>query len=346
MRIFGSERLDSMLRKLGVQEGEAISHTMISKALARAQQKVEARNFDIRKHLLKYDDVMNDQRKIIYEQRRELMTDEDAQELIQEMRSDVVDNIVKIHIPENALSEQWNLKGLHAECIRIFGLTLPIEEWGSEEGIAEPEMYARIMKAVDEAAAIKEETYGESLMRSAERTLLLQTLDRCWKENLLLLDHLRQGINLRAYAQSNPLNEYKREAFNLFKELLIRVREEATTLLSHFDLQMETEEGIEDILGETDFSRFKEETPEWIQHDETLDIPPGAPQMDPFTFAPNVNYTPEPKRTRQPADGEEIDPKNPSTWGRVQRNAPCPCGSGLKYKHCHGQLADEDQPSD
>lgn len=342
MRIFGSERLDSMLRRLGVQEGEAISHTMISKALARAQQKVEARNFDIRKHLLKYDDVMNDQRKIIYEQRRELMSDEDTKELIHEMRSDVVDDMVKAHIPEHALAEQWDLKGLHAECMRIFGLDLPIESWGSEEGIAESELYARILKAAEEAASQKEEKYGVELMRSAERTLLLQTLDRCWKENLLLLDHLRQGINLRAYAQSNPLNEYKREAFNLFQELLVRVREEATTLLSHFDLQMGSEEDIDDILGETDFSRYREETPQWIQSDEMLDIPHGVPQIDPITMAPNVNYSPEPIRTRQPADEEDIDPNDPSTWGRVPRNSPCPCGSGQKYKHCHGRLKDED----
>jgi preprotein translocase subunit SecA len=342
MRIFGSERLDSMLRKLGVQEGEAISHTMISKALARAQQKVEARNFDIRKHLLKYDDVMNDQRKIIYEQRRELMTDEDTRELIHEMRSDVIDGIVKIHIPENALSEQWDLKGLHAETMRIFGLDLPIENWGSEEGIAESEMYSRIMKAIEEAASQKEEKFGSSLMRSAERTLLLQTLDRCWKEHLLILDHLRQGINLRAYAQSNPLNEYKREAFNLFQELLVRVREDATVLLSHFDLQMDSEEGIEDILGETDFSRFKEETPDWVQNGESLEIPPGIPQVDPITMAPNFEYDSTPVRTRRPADDAELDPNDPSTWGRVQRNAPCPCGSGKKYKHCHGQLSEEE----
>ncbi|MBM3632086.1 MAG: preprotein translocase subunit SecA [Alphaproteobacteria bacterium] len=341
MRIFGSERLDGMLRKLGVQEGEAISHSMISKALARAQQKVEARNFDIRKHLLKYDDVMNDQRKIIYEQRRELMTNEDTQELIQEMRSEVVDSIVKIHIPENALSEQWDLNGLQKDCVRIFGLNLPIEEWAGEEGIAEPELYDRIMKSVDVAISEKEEKYGTSMMRSAERTLLLQTLDRCWKENLLMLDHLRQGINLRAYAQSNPLNEYKREAFNLFQDLLVRVREEATTLLSHFDLQMDGQEDIDDILGETDFSRYKEETPDWIEGNEEINVPDGAPQWDPVTMAPNVNYSQEPVRTRRPDGDGNIDPQDPSTWGRVQRNAMCPCGSGLKYKHCHGQFEQE-----
>jgi len=349
MRIFGSERLDSMLRKLGVQEGEAISHSMISKALARAQQKVEARNFDIRKHLLKYDDVMNDQRKIIYEQRRELMTDEDARELIQEMHHDVIETMVKNHIPENALAEQWDLKGLHTECLRIFGVSLPIEEWGSEEGIAERELHARISNAVNEIAVQKEEKYGASVMRTAERTILLQTLDRCWKENLLMLDHLRQGINLRAYAQSNPLNEYKREAFNLFQELLVRVREETTIMLAHFDLQMATEETLDDMLAQTDFSRFKEETPNWVQADEELQVPVGAPTWDPTTMTP-TGYSSEPmvkskskpvkSRKSTTTDGGEVDPEDTSTWGRVQRNALCPCNSGLKYKHCHGQVAE------
>lgn len=340
MRIFGSDRLDSMLRKLGVEEGEAISHSWISKALERAQQKVEARNFDIRKHLLKYDDVMNDQRKIIYEQRRELMTEEDARELIQEMRCDVADNIVKVHIPENALAEQWDLKGLHAACLRIFGLDLPIEDWAQEEGIAESELYTRILKAAEDQAAQKEEKYGASLMRSAERTLLLQTLDRCWKEHLLILDHLRQGINLRAYAQSNPLNEYKREAFNLFQELLVRVREEAVMVLAHFELQTPSLDDLENLLEEADFSRFKEETPDWVQENEDLGPPPGTPHWNSTTLTPNVDYTPQPVRRRRSkvkGDGE-VDPKDPSTWGRVQRNSLCPCASGLKYKHCHGQL--------
>jgi preprotein translocase subunit SecA len=331
-----------MLRKLGVQEGEAISHSMISKALARAQQKVEARNFDIRKHLLKYDDVMNDQRKIIYEQRRELMTKEDAHELIQEMRQDVIDDIVTIHIPENALAEQWDLEGLHAECVRIFGLDLPIHQWAAEEGIAESELYARINKAVEEAAAARQEKYGTSLVRSAERTLLLQTLDRCWKENLLTLDHLRQGINLRAYAQSNPLNEYKREAFNLFQELLGRVRQETITLLSHFDLNMPAEETLEDLFGQTDFSRFKEETPDWVQADEEAQALSAAPLWNPNIQGPNTWHAPEPVRTRRAKKGNgDVNPKDPSTWGRVQRNASCPCGSGQKYKHCHGQLGDD-----
>jgi len=341
MRIFGSERLDNMMRRLGFQEGESISHSLISKSLARAQQKVEARNFDIRKHLLKYDDVMNDQRKIIYEQRRELMREEDAKELIEDMRQDVIDTIVKTHIPEHALAEQWDLRGLHAECLRIFGIDLPIDIWASEEGIAESELYNRILKTVEESFAQKEEKYGSSLMRAAERTLLLQTLDRCWKEHLLTLEHLLQGINLRAYAQSNPLNEYKREAFNLFKELLIHVREETIMLLAHFNLQVPSEEALDDVLGEADFSRFKEETPTWIQEDENFEAPSGLPFLDPITRTPHTNYSPEPVRYRRPKKGDDkLDPKDPSTWGRVPRNTPCPCESGVKYKHCHGQLSE------
>jgi preprotein translocase subunit SecA len=340
MRIFGSERMDSMMRKLGVEEGEAISHKMINRALARAQQKVEARNFDIRKHLLKYDDVMNDQRKIIYEQRRELMTQEDAAGLVLEMRQDVVDNMVKNHIPENALSEQWDLKGLHTECLRIFGLDLPVGQWGGEEGIAESELYNRILTAVEEANTMREEKYGTSLMRSAERTLLLQTLDRCWKENLLMLDHLRQGINLRAYAQSNPLNEYKREAFNLFEDLLQRVREEATMTLSHFEIQTSSEEALENLLKEPDLSRFTEETPDWLQPDEEPGTPAGTFGGYPVTPLPVTGIGSEPVRRRRSAKdtGGDINPEDSSTWGRVQRNAPCPCNSGSKYKHCHGQL--------
>ena len=340
MRIFGSGRMDGLMRKLGVEEGEAISHKMINKALARAQQKVEARNFDIRKHLLKYDDVMNDQRKIIYEQRRELMKHEDASALIKEMRDDVIDNMVKVHIPENALAEQWDLQGLHTECLRLFGLDLPVEEWGKEEGIAEAELYCRILNAVEEAVRQKEQKYGESLMRSAERTLLLQTLDRCWKENLLMLDHLRQGINLRAYAQSNPLNEYKREAFNMFEDLLARVREETTATLAHFEIQDPSEEALEDLLREPDLSSFREETPDWLQSGEESGMPAGTSHWDAITMAPDENQAQEPVRRRRPKTSKEggVNPEDPSTWGRVLRNAPCPCGSGQKYKHCHGQL--------
>ncbi len=218
MRIFGSERMDTMLRKLGLEDGEAIIHPWINKALEKAQQKVEARNFDIRKQLLKYDDVMNDQRKVIYEQRKDLMRTEDVSSDVTDMRHQIVEDLVATCIPENAYAEQWDTDSLHEECMRLFGIDLPIADWAAEEGIADEEIEHRINAEVDKLIAKKAVDYGPELMRMAEKSLLLQILDQCWKEHLLQLDHLRQGISLRAYAQRDPLNEYKSEAFTMFEQ--------------------------------------------------------------------------------------------------------------------------------
>jgi preprotein translocase subunit SecA len=212
MRIFGSDRMDGILQRLGLKEGEAIVHTWINKALEKAQQKVEARNFDIRKNLLRYDDVMNDQRKVIYEQRKDLMRVADVSDTLAEMRQEVIEAAVRRCIPENAYAEQWDTNGLHEECLRLFGLDLPIAEWAKEEGIADKEIEERISQAVDRKMAEKAANYGPEVMRIAERSILLQLLDQAWKDHLLQLDHLRHGIGLRAYAQRDPLNEYKREA--------------------------------------------------------------------------------------------------------------------------------------
>lgn len=330
MRIFGSDRLDSMLRKLGVQEGEAISHSWISKALERAQQKVEARNFDIRKHLLRYDDVMNDQRKIIYEQRKELMQTQDISEMIVDMRSDVIESIVRRHIPENSLVEQWGIEGLRLDVFRILGLELDIQAWANEEGIAETEIIHRLS---DETAALmtrKEEKYSAGLMRSAESNLLLRLLDQCWKDHLLMLDHLRQGINLRAYAQGNPLNEYKREAFILFQEMLEHLREETLSALCHFDIDASRFESLPDILTpHLDFNDFSEETPLWEEDDEEEPVKP-------------KKRLPRRKTTDKSLPNETMESApvklDLGTEGKIQRNALCPCGSGQKYKHCHGAI--------
>lgn len=308
MRIFGSERLDSMLRRLGVQEGEAISHSLISKRLERAQQKVEARNFDIRKHLLRYDDVMNDQRKIIYEQRRELMVSEDVKELVQEMRIETIEDLIRRHIPEHALPDQWDIEGLYNSCRTILALDLPVQTWAESEGIAEHELQQRIQDESDTLMTAKEEKYGSSLMRAAERSVLLRLLDQSWKENLLALDHLRQGINLRAYAQGNPLNEYKREAFNIFQEAMAHVRQNMTMMMSHFDLDLDQADDVVDALDpHTDFSRLQEVEPGWEMDERPADVTPNVVTMG----------------------GD----------ARVSRNTPCPCGSGKKFKHCHGQLS-------
>jgi preprotein translocase subunit SecA len=319
MRIFGSERMDSMLRKLGLEEGEAIVHPWINKALEKAQQKVEARNFDMRKQLLKFDDVMNDQRKVIFEQRREMMSTDDVSELIKDMRAEVVEDIVDKCIPEKAYAEQWDTDGLHEEVTRVFNIDLPIKEWAKEEGVADAEIRERLLDETDRRMAAKVANYGEDIWRSVEKSVLLQLLDTIWKEHLLALDHLRQGIGLRAYAQRDPLNEYKREAFNLFEEMLSILRDRVVTLLAHVELQVGS--------AEQDLEAFN-------QHDNQ---PMTATHETASALASDQNsseYGSATVRTNKPAD--HVDPNDPSTWGKVSRNEACPCGSGKKFKHCHG----------
>jgi preprotein translocase subunit SecA len=308
MRIFGSERMDGMLRKLGLQEGEAIIHPWINKALEKAQQKVEARNYEIRKHLLKYDDVMNDQRKVVYQQRREIMSSPDVASTIVDMRHEVVETMVGRAVPANALPDQWDVKGLHEECLRVFNLDLPVEQWAKEEGIADDELAERIIQAGDAKMAQKAANYGADIMRLAERSLLLQILDQTWKEHLLSLDHLRQGINLRAYAQVDPLNEYKREAFNLFQEMLAQLRETVTSVLCHVELRVQR--GEDEIPPPPPRSAMVESHPIFAEQDEARgDV--AVATASAAVAAP---------------------------WAKTPRNAPCPCGSGKKYKHCHGRL--------
>ncbi|MDP6343133.1 MAG: preprotein translocase subunit SecA, partial [Alphaproteobacteria bacterium] len=244
MRIFGSERMDGMLRKLGLEDGEAIVHPWVNKALEKAQEKVEARNFDLRKNLLKYDDVMNDQRKVIYEQRLDLMDAEEVSETIVDMRREVVEEMVARHIPERAYVEQWDAEGLAAEAADVFGTDLPVVAWCAEEGIAEEEVRKRIADAADRRMAEKAANYGPEVMRMVEKSLLLQLLDQTWKDHLLTLDHLRGGIVLRAYGQRDPLNEYKGEAFNLFEAMLSGLRETTTRVLAHIELQAEPDQGF------------------------------------------------------------------------------------------------------
>jgi len=304
MRIFGSQRMDGMLQKLGLKEGEAIIHPWINKALEKAQQKVEARNFDIRKNLLKFDDVMNDQRKVIYEQRKELMQVEDVSEEIVAMRHEVIGETVARCIPERAYPEQWDVAALHEEVLRIFNLDLPVADWAKEEGIADQEMKNRVLAAADRKMAEKAANLGPEILRMVEKSLLLQILDAAWKEHLLMLDHLRQGISLRAYGQRDPLNEYKQEAFNLFERMLHDLRERVTLMLSHVELRVGPDEAEEALA----------------QH--------GSPEM--------YETRRDPALVRQQAP---LDPRDPATWGATARNAPCPCGSGRKYKHCHGAVA-------
>jgi len=323
MRIFGSERMDSMLQRLGLKEGEAIIHPWVNKALAKAQQKVEARNYDIRKQLLKFDDVMNDQRKVVYEQRREIMSAREVAETVSDMRAETIAEIVARAIPENSLAEQWDIAGLHAECLRLLALDLPLAEWAKEEGIGGDEVRERIIAAADRKMAEKSANYGPDLMRMAEKSLLLQLLDQTWKDHLLSLDHLRQGINLRAYGQRDPLNEYKREAFELFEAMLANLRQHITSVLSHVELRVQPQPAFAMAGGEPE-----EAIAEEARATGTTGRPLSAPLRAP----------------RRPGSGNGADRTGPRLagprppWAGTPRNAPCPCGSGKKFKHCHGRV--------
>jgi preprotein translocase subunit SecA len=324
MRIFGSERMDGMLQKLGLEEGEAIVHPWINKALEKAQQKVEARNFDIRKNLLKFDDVMNDQRKVIYEQRKELMDSEDVSATIIDMRYNVIENLVSNCIPEKAYQEQWDTAGLHEEGMRLFGLDLPVDEWAKEEGVADEQILDRIIDAANKKMAEKAATWGPDVMREVEKNLLLQVLDQVWKEHLLALDHLRQGIGLRAYGQKDPLNEYKGEAFDMFNGMLRELDERITTILAQMELQLTDPSEIGQSTNPETFEISQDPTYAGMYEDNEYQ-----------NMADNQMVT-SPIVLRESAD--VIDPEDPSTWGKVGRNSACPCESGKKFKHCHGAL--------
>jgi len=317
MRIFAADRMDSMLQRLGLQEGEAIAHPWVNKALEKAQQKVEARNFDTRKNLLKYDNVMNDQRKVIYEQRKDLMRSNDVSEEIAGMRQETIDGLIGKFIPENAYPEQWETKGLHEECLRVFNLDLPVVDWAKEEGIDDTQIRERIRQAADRKMAEKAANYGPEIMRTAEKSLLLQILDQSWKEHLVSLEYLRQGIGLRGYAQRDPLNEYKREAFEMFEAMLARVRETVTGVLSHIQIQVQRPE-------EAEMTRPAPRVQ--AVHPEPAMAMAGA--EGPLTGG-NGAARAAPSRRSGQDQGAPVP---------VSRNAPCPCGSGRKYKYCHGKI--------
>lgn len=323
MRIFGSDRMSGMLQKLGLKEGEAIYHPWISKALEKAQQKVEGRNYDIRKNLLKFDDVMNDQRKVIYEQRIELMQETDVSETITGMVEEVNETLIERHIPKKAYAEQWDVEGLTKEIFRIYGLNLPFAAWAQEEGIADAEMLARLQEKTGALFAEKEARYGQEMLRLAEKRLLLLTLDYLWKEHLLMLDHLRQGINLRAYGQRDPLNEYKREAFLMFDAMLTNLREVIIERLAHLEIGQHSQDAESPLSEAYEPKRQMQES----RVDPAL---AGIGQQE----EGEVRVSP----IRAHVAAEERNSADPSSWGKVGRNEDCPCGSGKKYKHCHGKI--------
>ena len=311
MRIFGSERLDKVLSTLGMKEGEAIVHPWVNKSLERAQAKVEGRNFDIRKQLLKFDDVMNEQRKVIFSQRREIMETEDLSEIARDMRHQVIDDLVLEHVPPKSYADQWNTEGLAEAAKESLGLDVPVVDWGNEEGVDDEVIVERLEKAADEFMAAKAVQFGPENMRNIEKQVLLQTIDAKWREHLLTLEHLRAVIGFRGYAQRDPLNEYKTEAFQLFESLLNALRADVTKQLALVrPLSPEEQEEVMEQLRR--------------QQEEAL------------RTAAASEAIPEPK----PGVAlEGFDENDPTTWGNPGRNDPCPCGSGKKFKHCHGRLA-------
>lgn len=308
MRIFGSERLDAVLSKLGMKEGEAIVHPWVNKSLEKAQAKVEGRNFDIRKQLLKFDDVMNDQRKVIFGQRREIMESQDLSEIAQDMRFQVIDDMVTAYMPPKSYADQWDTQGLYAATLEKLGINVPVIDWAETEGADDADVREKLEEASDKHMETKAEEFGPKNMRNIEKQVLLQTIDAKWREHLLTLEHLRSVVGFRGYAQRDPLNEFKTEGFQLFESLLDNLREDVTKTLS--SLRMRTPEEQEAMLA------LLAEQQRQAQ----------ATAADPAPEAATG------------AAAEGFDENDPTTWGNPGRNDNCPCGSGKKFKHCHGRL--------
>ena len=323
MRIFGSERLDRVLSKLGMKEGEAIIHPWVNKSLERAQAKVEGRNFDIRKQLLKFDDVMNDQRKVIFGQRREIMETEDLSEITDDMREEVIAELVDTYIPPKTYHDQWNTEGLYAACIEKLGIDVPVMAWGEEEGVDAEVIRERLEAAAEEFMTKKAEAFGPETMRQIEKQVLLQTIDGKWREHLLTLEHLRSVVGFRGYAQRDPLNEYKTEAFQLFESMLDSLREQVTEQLSR----------VRPMTREEQQAMMQQVADQQLQLRRQVDASVDAAEEARGTMADQPAAAPA-----EPVVAG-FDETDPTTWGNPARNDVCPCGSGRKFKHCHGRLA-------
>ena len=324
MRIFGNNKVLDWVQKKGMADDEALTHRWLNKALETAQGKVEARNFEIRKNLLRFDDVMNSQRTEIYKERIELMGTEDVSETVAGMRRDVVDALVSRTIPEDVYAEHWKVAELKDEVQRLFGLDLPVDQWAKEEGIADEEIRTRLNEATERLFAQKAAQYGPEVWRQVEKSVLMQLFDQGWKDHLLHLDHLRQGIGLRAYGQKDPLNEYKREAFNLFNDLLTGLREQVVALLATLQLRM-------DAPPMPEMPQQMHEVHEDPALASAMRDDPAFDPADPEGGGVATLHRPRPAK-------QALDVNDPSTWGKVARNAACPCGSGKKFKHCHGRV--------
>jgi preprotein translocase subunit SecA len=318
LRIFAGDRLDSIMRTFGVQEGEAITHKWLNSAIATAQRRVEQRNYEIRKNLLKYDDVVNDQRKAVFEQRQEFMEATDLSEIVAEMRRDTVEDLVTRFLPPKQYAEQWDIEGLHERVQNVLGMDLPLAQWAQEEGVSQEDILARLNEAAEARAVEREGQIGTEQARGLEKNFLLQMIDMVWREHLQHLDHLRQVIGLRSYGQRDPLNEYKTEAFSLFEKLLVDLRQHVTRWVMTVEFQFQEPD---------EFQRNPAE-----MFEVHLDPTTGENERDGAALATEGGFM-------TPEMAERLPPSAlPSGWERTARNAMCPCGSGKKFKHCHGAL--------
>lgn len=321
LRIFGAERISGLMQRMGMEEGQAIGNSkLMNRTIEKAQQKVENLNYEMRKTLLRFDDVMNDQRKVIYDQRIELMETDDVSETVNDMVEEINEQLVDVHIPPKSYAEQWDTEGLEKEIFRIYGIQVPVQKLAKKEGVADTEILEEINKATDALLKGKVAKYSEDIMRLVEKKILLLTLDQLWKDHLLSLDHLRQGINLRAYGQKDPLNEYKREAFYMFQEMLSNIKEVTVTRLAHTELSPTQHHSAEEL----------EAAPEQKHTHES--------RIDPAMARAQEGRQPVLGQVRTHIAPEDRNPADPSTWGKVGRNELCPCGSGKKYKQCHGKI--------
>jgi preprotein translocase subunit SecA len=325
MRIFAGDKMQSLLnnQRIGLREGEALEHPLISKMLEHAQRKVEQMHFEVRKNLLKFDDVMNEQRKEVYEQRREIMETKEIDAFAKDMRYDLIEDIVSQAIPKGSYPEQWDMELLQNEAQRLLALDIPAADWAKEEGIADEEILERVTDLSDRKIAAKAANVGPDVWQHLQRTLMLQILDQHWKEHLLNLDHLRQGINLRAFGQRDPLNEYKTEAYAMFETMVLSMREHVTQMLCMVEISVDEDQARKDMAK--------------MRQKQAMEEGREDPAMKSYNAAPPMRGAGVTQFTRR--TNEDFDAENPDTWGRVKRNAPCPCGSGKKFKHCHGAMA-------
>src|SRR5690554_5580213 len=314
MRIFASERMAAMMKRLGMKPGEAIEHPWVTKAIENAQRKVEARNFDVRKQLLEYDDVANDQRKVVYSQRNELLDEGSIAETIQVIREDVLNQVVSEYIPPGSLEEMWSVSELENRLRADFDLALPLQEWlDNDDKLFEELLRERIIEEAEKAYKEKEEMVGEQVLRNFEKAVMLQSLDNHWKEHLAAMDHLRQGIHLRGYAQKNPKQEYKREAYDLFMDMLEALKVDVISILSKVKVRAE-----EDVEAVEEQRRKADSAPREYKHESSP-----------------TSGTDSAGGIANPAGGQTVM----RDGEKVGRNDPCPCGSGKKFKQCHGKLS-------